>query len=420
MHTLRNFLNFLRQPIDRKSKLNTSPIKVFLLLLILDIILMFLLSYGVDFLGNKGWLDLDNHAVLQLLMHFPWYWIILLAVIFIPFLEELIFRFPLRFEKNYLLQVPILLISGRDKRKKQAYKNIWDKYFSQIFYLSAIAFALIHAMNYNWDNTSLWLTPLLVLPQFILALFIGYLRVQFNFTWGFLFHALHNLIFIGISFFGMEQDNRAPLTFDYETSKIIIQEVHKSNSSSKHIGPDTLAFENMQAKNIIESMYSNQKLIINSNKSSILEKTYLNLSFKNHSNLSDTERNALLLEHIGKYLNYEYEKYPSIQKSFTIKISNEEKLKKHISALQSENINITISKKNLRFENVDLMGLRDNLINIFPYAFIYINNNNNNSRYDFQFSSDQFSTIRQDLEKKYGIYLEESQIEMDSLYFRFE
>jgi len=418
MHTFRNFLHFLREPIDRKDSTGLSPLKVFILLLIIDIILMLFLSYGISLFENKGWIDLENHAVTQLFINFPWYWIILLAVLLIPFLEELIFRFPLRFEKNYLLQVPILLISGKDKRKKQTYKNIWDKYFGQIFYLSAITFALMHALNYNWDNTSLWLSPLLVLPQFILALFMGYLRVRFNFFLGFLFHAIHNLIFIGFSLINTGVNNKEIATFEYDSNKITIQQVNQSNSSSKHIGPDTLAFENMSVKNIIESIFSNQPTIITTNNVNLYKNTYLNLSFSNTTQLDDKQRNKIIMESLAEYLQFDYNKYPSSQYRFTISISNEEILKNHHSLSSSNNVNIIFSSKNVIFENIPLSELTENFKTYYPHFFNYIGKDT--LRYNFQFTSDNLDTIRETLKQEYGLLMEKTVIEADSIHVQFK
>lgn len=105
-----------------------------------------------------------------------------------PFLEELIFRFPLRFDNNYPLQ-------KIGKWMHFDFEPFWNRNYPQIVYGFAIVFALVHLSNY--DNSS-WLFyglgVFIVLPQFFAGLTLSYTRLRLGFWWAVLQHGLFNSI----------------------------------------------------------------------------------------------------------------------------------------------------------------------------------------------------------------------------------
>ena len=82
------------------------------------------------------------------------------------------------------------------------------KNFSTVFWLSHIVFALIHFINY--DIAKVWyIVPILVLPQFIIGLYLGFLRVNYGFQWSLVAHSLHN--FLALATFTLIGDKAAEL-----------------------------------------------------------------------------------------------------------------------------------------------------------------------------------------------------------------
>ena len=71
--------------------------------------------------------------------------------------------------------------------------------FLWFFWASAILFAAIHLTNFAAAGAAM--LPL-VLPQFVLALILGYLRVHHGLWSAVLLHALHNSVFISLVLFG--------------------------------------------------------------------------------------------------------------------------------------------------------------------------------------------------------------------------
>jgi len=98
-----------------------------------------------------------------------------MMVVLAPVLEEMIFRGPLGFFKT-------------------------SPYFPFAFYCSFVLFGLIHLGNFEITPAVLLLSPLLVAPQTIMGVFLGYIRVRLGLSWAILLHASHNgILFLFVS-----------------------------------------------------------------------------------------------------------------------------------------------------------------------------------------------------------------------------
>ncbi|QIQ87775.1 CPBP family glutamic-type intramembrane protease [Erythrobacter sp.] len=74
---------------------------------------------------------------------------------------------------------------------------MFERRFGWFFWASAIAFALVHLVNYE-EGALVILLPLLV-PQFVLGTMAGYVRVQCGLAWSILLHAAHNGFAVGMA-----------------------------------------------------------------------------------------------------------------------------------------------------------------------------------------------------------------------------
>lgn len=97
----------------------------------------------------------------------------------------------------------LLFWTGRDRPPMRWF----ERAFPVLFWLSTIAFACIHLANF--DAGALWVLLPLVLPQFLLGVLLGYLRVHYGLWASIALHALHNgtalgLVWIGLRFAGAE------------------------------------------------------------------------------------------------------------------------------------------------------------------------------------------------------------------------
>ncbi|QFT76033.1 CPBP family intramembrane glutamic endopeptidase [Erythrobacter sp. THAF29] len=75
--------------------------------------------------------------------------------------------------------------------------------FPAVFWLSALAFGLIHLLNYPEEGV-FWLALPLVIPQFVLGTILGYVRVHYGLWTAIVLHALHNGFALSVAALAME------------------------------------------------------------------------------------------------------------------------------------------------------------------------------------------------------------------------
>jgi membrane protease YdiL (CAAX protease family) len=200
-----DFLNFLKCPVDVADCNQTSRQKAIRLfsILAIHIPIMGLCLTIIFCITELGSINIENHHLTALLQRFTILEIVLLVVVLVPFVEELVFRLYLRFKNNDLAHVIILLASLKRKHNKArtetALSNFWTNHFRSIFYFSAILFGFIHLTNYEYNFAILLLSPILILPQFIAGLFLGYLRIKYDLVLGYIMHAIHNGILLTLT-----------------------------------------------------------------------------------------------------------------------------------------------------------------------------------------------------------------------------
>ncbi len=147
-------------------------------------------------------------------------------VIFLgAFMEEIIFRLPLKITKNNIIlslsvfciyfigdkivdidlfsfytwikMVPIVFIFLYFQIfvKNSFLEFINENYYKIYFYLITISFGLIHVVNFYKvvPSNLVYLIPIFVTPQIIMSFFIAYIRIKSGFFWGFALHFLYNL-----------------------------------------------------------------------------------------------------------------------------------------------------------------------------------------------------------------------------------
>lgn len=149
-------------------------------------------------------------------------YLVLLAAIWAPLFEELLFRFGLRHPRLAVFYVPILIYTMHmknmplnigvvvvllalliilDLRRQTSYqqalpfkwRRIYHQWFPVIFHGSVLIFAAMHLSNYELPTGSAsLLLPLLILPQWMTGLVVGWMRMRDSFACGVVFHALFN------------------------------------------------------------------------------------------------------------------------------------------------------------------------------------------------------------------------------------
>ncbi len=151
------------------------------------------------------------------------------AILWAPLIEELVFRYVLRRPSQFLWLLPVSLWcmfagpdtltvslvlamvvllyvrptygSGRPSLFSsiglgKAWPKHWYKtyvrHFGWAFYGATLLFAALHLYNFRFEQVSLWVLPLLILPQFMTGLVLGWLRVRRGIGASIILHAVFN------------------------------------------------------------------------------------------------------------------------------------------------------------------------------------------------------------------------------------
>jgi membrane protease YdiL (CAAX protease family) len=147
---------------------------------------------------------------------------VLMAVLWAPFAEEMLFRYGLRRPLQALWVVPVmtvlvlrgpgdwfaaalasaglLAVLGWSMRRGRAEAPRWRcgwrreycRRYGVVFHLAALIFAAVHLHNFVFNGTAAWMLPLLVLPQWITGLVLGWLRSTRGIGASMALHAIYN------------------------------------------------------------------------------------------------------------------------------------------------------------------------------------------------------------------------------------
>lgn len=144
----------------------------------------------------------------------------LIAVFWAPIVEELLFRYGLRRPLQalwlcplalplvlwgpmgwtaallacLLLAVSLPLRRGRASRSgwRIDWRRIYCLRYGLVFHLVALIFAAVHLHNFVLNDTALWMLPLLVLPQWVTGLVLGWMRSARGIGASMALHAVFN------------------------------------------------------------------------------------------------------------------------------------------------------------------------------------------------------------------------------------
>ncbi|RDV11862.1 CPBP family intramembrane metalloprotease [Pontibacter diazotrophicus] len=168
-----------------------------------------------------------NLAVPSLLKSYNIFIVYTIIVVIAPIIEELAFRALLIFSKfnlvissgflfyiliasfvgnGYLFNtatyykiagsIVTALLVNEVLSKENIYNNIktiWENFFPVVFYTSAAIFAYLHLFNFGTVKLEKVLfSPIIVLPFFIYAIALGFVRIKLGLLWAVLLHVMLN------------------------------------------------------------------------------------------------------------------------------------------------------------------------------------------------------------------------------------
>lgn len=146
--------------------------------------------------------------------------LVFFAVIWAPFVEEFLFRFGLRQPLLAVVVVPVFIsvllykvsilsalllialcigiflyrhFTTPISANKIKFLRLYVRFFPIVWHLSVLMFAAIHLSNYKLSSIeSLWLLPILVIPQWFSGSVLAWMRVRDSFLAGAVMHASFN------------------------------------------------------------------------------------------------------------------------------------------------------------------------------------------------------------------------------------
>ncbi|ALM87275.1 hypothetical protein ASB57_25710 [Bordetella sp. N] len=146
----------------------------------------------------------------------PW----VIAIFWAPLVEEMVFRYFLRRPGQGLWIIPLMLapllkgpvawtvplaalaIGASVWTQKRArlkglswswgWRRQYVRFFPLVFHVGTLTFAALHLGNFTLNHTLIWLMPVLVLPQWLTGLVLGWMRVRRGIGASVLMHVLFN------------------------------------------------------------------------------------------------------------------------------------------------------------------------------------------------------------------------------------
>ena len=196
---------FIKKPVELSEDKASLQLKIgtcgaLFLIQIPPLLVLMALVGGLEQLGL--W-DEDMHSLQKIFQEMEPVLIFLFAVIVAPLFEEVMFRLILKFRSNFLIlwsiHIGVALHLGQKRSLLKTARKVWDKFYGWVFYLMTMAFGLMHIMNFEPSLNIYLLAPILVAPQILIGINLGYLRVRFGLIWSILFHAFYNGVLMSIA-----------------------------------------------------------------------------------------------------------------------------------------------------------------------------------------------------------------------------
>ncbi len=243
---LRDFIAFLKFP-DRT--IERLPMGLHTFFRLVGVHYLFLIIAMVIMSGFSSLVDLDSleHSIEGLLSETSPIAFLLTLAVAAPIVEELLFRFPLRFRRGslfillsiltllvyficanvmdpkldllpadalaelkeggfapnlsavmvatvfFILGLFGILMASMSNEMLAKMETLVTRLFPYIFYLTAMFFGYVHFTNFSGEMKWFWI-PFLIVPQFMMGLVMGYARLRFGMLSNIMLHAVNNLI----------------------------------------------------------------------------------------------------------------------------------------------------------------------------------------------------------------------------------
>lgn len=239
---IHHFIGFLRHPADMIGNAPLSPAAALTLFLVIHLVFITVFTMPLIYLVDEHVIKLRmplDHFMTTLAM------LILLTVIAAPFLEELLFRYPLKFAGS------ISLPYFRNRRAN----------FKAAIYVSSVVFGAAHLANYSNTETIFYiLSPIIVSSQLFSGFIFAYLRLQYGLWWSICCHALFNGI-VGLAIPFCFQHGDAVLEISNPSQRLVVKEYLYTDGKSQMIdihrsaaGIDSITARQVDLQRLLDSI----------------------------------------------------------------------------------------------------------------------------------------------------------------------
>jgi hypothetical protein len=439
----------------------SGKMKWLLLVLVLEMPFSFAAGLIQQLLFESGLVNSEKHLVNEMVKSNSIFFVIIMLVLFIPFVEELLFRLPLRFKKANFIPLALILLffAGTllfnklhlspvlsillfiiivvcigfcffNRRIAEKWGRILSTNYPLYFYGVTILFALVHLSNFTYSVSLLLFAPIIVLPQFVGGFFMGYIRIKQGFIWGFFLHVLHNVIFIlPVLLFPsfntpklIEKIDKDDYTFEvYEGYHFSRPEFVKSNptTSASKVTPNEIVLSGTFKYVVSTLTYTNKRYI--RFKNSMLAEKEISLYFKNDSAFkqeSSKIATRLAFENLLESYNLKVKTEKNEIMVWNILVFNEDLFGNHIS---TTNINEEGNSVRAFYGLKDTLKLRninsEFLTKTLRIAFDTENQINIDKDVVFSINipNDDFNNLKLYLESNYGMTIEKKTEKRDML-----
>ncbi len=263
LRIIQDINQFLIRPNDTKLDIGFYQKTRIFLSAFLYKILVASVFIALLFIIDEYFYELDNSMSSKKLTFFNAF---ISMVIAAPLLEEFLFRFPLKYKRNYIF-------IGIEKVFRINLYPFWQKYFRIIFYLFAGGFGYLHLTNYiDLDIILILLSPLIIGTQIWGGLIYGYLRLKLGFLWSVFGHALNNFIVIILLLSG---HNVTPIDIDNERMELKVTQLsfvdktpihnHYYYKTSTTANIDSIFVKNTDVQAVLNQIYGNDILRVKHN-----------------------------------------------------------------------------------------------------------------------------------------------------------
>ncbi|MBX0333937.1 CPBP family intramembrane metalloprotease [Pontibacter sp. HSC-14F20] len=440
---------FLKNPKDQPAAVSSRSIKLRILLyvLLIDVLLMFALTGIIELVEMIGWDTGNTHSVLEMMRSFPVWAFLLLGVLAVPLLEELIFRYGLRFKSGYMaflafvvvitlgsfaysllplegaigvwviLGMALVLYALNGDAVTNFLEKVWNKVYGVFFYLVAFAFGLIHIANFtdfDYASAAVLLIPILIAPQVIGGMLMGYMRVKYGFLWGYFLHASHNALFFGLALATMSSFEKLDLQNVNYTLQVEEYVRHDQTAlASKFMGPDSIGFENQKLHDVILALLDKEESLVELDKKRH-PYTAIDLHFKTHAASKDIKQNKqLVLEQLQEVYKFDVTYRLQQMDAWDVAITDSSLLATNAVADIGKST-VMYNEEGITCENVTLGELVGAIEKNFKVGLIAKNDLLESGKYNFKLPKGDFEQAKEDLKTKYGILLQ-SRMELADL-----